>query len=43
MVSDDEREIVATADDRGLRILNRERPIRRWISAKKWIKLEEAR
>lgn len=42
MVSD-EGEVVATSDKRGLRLLDREQPLRRWISAEKWHDLEDWR
>lgn len=36
-------EVVATSDEIGLRLLNRARPLRQWISAETWLDLEDCR
>lgn len=38
-----EGEVVATPDKRGLRLLDREQPLRRWISTETWLDLEDWR
>lgn len=43
MAISDQGKIVAAGDGRGLRVFNRKQPLRRWISAEKWINLEENR